>query len=92
MFLRLGLKELDSHSIHSKWYLVSDHTLLIVTIPIFKEYIQTKKYKIIKDSEKEKIFVTELIKAIRDINTNNISDINSLENIVQSFTYIVEEI
>jgi len=47
--------------------LASDHALLIITIPIVKEHIQTKKYIIVKNSKKEKIFINEVIKAIKNI-------------------------
>jgi len=72
--------------------LVSDHALLTITILIIKEHIQMKKHMIIKNSKEEKIFVNEVIKAIKDINTSDLFNVISLENIVCSFTCSLERI
>ena len=54
MFLRFRSEELDNHSIHPKWHLISDHALLTITIPIFEEYIQTKSRQLLKKARKRK--------------------------------------
>ena len=92
MFLRFRSDKLDNHSIHPDWCLALDHTLLTITIPIIEKYIQTKKYTIVKNSKEEKIFINKVIKAIKDINTSDLTNVVSLKNIVYSFAYSLERI
>jgi len=92
IFLCLRSNELDNHTIYLEWRLTSNHISLTITIPIVEKHIQTKKHMIIKDSEEEHIFIKELIEAIRNINTNNISDINYLESIICEFASLMENI
>jgi len=51
MFLCNSSSEMDNHSIHPDWRLLSDHTPLTIVIPIVEEHINSRKYLIIKDSE-----------------------------------------
>jgi len=67
-----------------------NHALLIITILIVKEYIQTKKHTIVKDSDKEKNFVKELIDAIKDIDMSILSNSNYLEKVVLNLTSLVK--
>ena len=92
MFLRFRSDKLDNHSIHPDWCFALDYTLLTITIPIIEEHIQTKKCMIVKNSKEEKIFINKVIKAIKDINTSDLSNIVSLKNIVCSFTCFLERI
>jgi len=64
----------------------------MITIPIIEEYIQTKKWIIVKNSEEERIFVKELIEAIKDIDTNNLSNVDHLDKVVLDFTSLMERI
>ena len=79
MFLRYSSEKTNNHSIWLDWRLVSDHTPLIICIPIFEEFIQTKKYFLVKNSDEEKSFISNLI------DTSNLQDIALLENIICTF-------
>jgi len=92
MFLRYGSEELNNHIIYPDWQLSSDHTPLTVTIQIVEEHIHNKKCSIIKGSVEEKFFIKNLIKNIKTINTSNLTDIDSLKNIVNSFAKAIEKI
>ena len=72
MFLRLDFLEHDNYTIHPNWRLILDHTSLIVNISIFKEYIQTRKYMLVKNSKKENNFINNLMEAIKKMNMKNI--------------------
>ena len=89
IFFRYGLVELDNHTIHLEWRLLSDHTPLTITIPI-EEYSENQRQSITKDSKEEKSFIKNLIKEIVFINTSNLSDTIVLKNIVELFTSTVE--
>ena len=45
---------------------------------------------IVKDRKKEKIFVNEIIKVIKDIDMSNLSDIISLGSVVCSYTWSLD--
>jgi len=86
IFLCLNSLEFNNHTIHLEWRLSSDYTPLTIDIAINKELIHTKKYTIIKNSEEKNKFITELIKSIKRLNTENISSKDILEWVVQKFT------
>ena len=85
MFLCSGSTELNNHSIHSDWYLLSDHTPLTITIPITEEFITLFKLSIPKGSEEEVAFVKEASVIIKNLNTSNLTDNVKLENLVNLF-------
>jgi len=47
---------------------------------------------IVKDRDKEKTFVNEIIKTISSINTNNLLDVELLENVVLTPTHSMKRI
>jgi len=92
MFLRPKTSEYNNHSIHPDWRLTSDYAPLTINIAIFEEYIQIRKHIIVKNSKEEEKFVAELIKAIKELNIENILDIEALKQIIQSFTNTMDRI
>ena len=91
MFFRHGSEELDHHSILSEWRLSSDHAPLIIDIPILEETIQTSKLTIPPNSEQETEFIKNVISNFSKLDISNIEDIDELDQIVNQFSIIVEQ-
>jgi len=92
IFLLSTLNTFDSHTIYPEWRLSSDYTPLMVKISILKEFIQSRKYTIIKDSDKDSKFISDVIDLVKDLNTSHIDSIEVLESIVQNFTDCTDNI
>ena len=92
IFLRCSSSELNNHSIYPDWYLISDYTLLSVIISITKENIDLYKRTITKNSEKEESFIKEVIASFKNLDISNILDIPKLEQIVNDFANIIDNI
>ena len=92
IFLCFESNKLDNYAIYLEWRLISDHASLMITISTVEKHIQTKKHMIVKDSKKEHTFVKKLIKAIRNIDTDNIFNVNCLNNIICKFVSLIENI
>ena len=90
VFLHLNFQEFNNHYIHSDWRLTLDYTPISVDISIIKEYIQIKKWSLIKNSDKESSFIKEVISFLKNIDTHSISSIEILELIVQKITYNID--
>ena len=90
MFLHCDSSELNTHSIHLKWHLMSNHTPLTSTIPIVEEHITSRKRTITKNSKEEDEFIKEVITFFSKLDTLNILDIPKLEKVVLDFANIVD--
>ena len=82
IFLCSGSSELNNHLIHPNWHLTSDHVPLTVTISITEEFIQTSKLSLLKKSNEEEVFVKEVISIINSLDTLNLLNQESLEQVV----------
>ena len=70
MFLRPNSLEFDNHTILPELWHSLDHTPLMINISITEEFIQDKRYTIIKNSKEKEKFTSELIEAIKKIDTS----------------------
>jgi len=90
MFLHSSSNKLDNHIIHPEWHLLSDYTPLTITISIIEEYIISSKCFISNGSEEEEVFIKDVSWIIKNLNTSNILDSSSLNNLVNNLTQEVE--
>ena len=85
MFFRSHSKKFNTHLILPDLRSPSNHTSLIVNITIQKEFLQEKQLSIYKSNNEEKKFIKHLRKAIENINTSNICDIQILKITIKTF-------
>ena len=82
MFLCSGSSKLNNYSIYPNWHLTSDHVPLTVIILIAEEFVQTSKLSLLKKSNEKEMFIKEVISIINSLNTLNLSNQESLEQVV----------
>ena len=92
MFLQSSSTELNNYSIYLNWQLSSDYASLTVSISIAEENIISSKFSIAIYSKEEAAFIKDVSYAIKNLNISNLSDINKLEDIVNSFTLNIESV
>jgi len=92
MFLRYGSTELNQHSIHPDWQLISDHAPLSITVPIVDETINISKLSIQQNSKQETAFIREVISVFKNLNTLNISNKKCLENTVDNLNSLINQV
>ena len=68
--------------IHPDWQLTSNHAPLTVSIFIEEEFVQTAKLLLLKKSDKEEAFVKEVSSIIKSLDTSNLSNQESLKQVV----------
>jgi len=90
MFLYSRSSELNNHLIHPDWQLTSDHAPLTISIPIAEKNINSFKFSITKNSKEEASFIKDVLSIIKNLNISNLSDIDKLEDIVNTFALYTE--
>jgi len=92
MFLQSSLTELNNHSICPDWQLSLDHAPLTMTIPIAEENIVTSKFSIAKNSEEKESFIKDVSYAIKNININDLSNINKLKFVTNILAFKIKNV
>jgi len=92
VFLYPNSLEHNNRCIYLNWRLISDHIPITVDILLVKEYIQTTKHSLIKNSEEKDHFIDKLINFINSLKTDFIQDIIILEEVIQSLTNNIDRI
>ena len=64
----------------------------MVTIPIMEENINLTRFSIAKNSKKKTSFIKDVSSLIRNLDVSNLSDIDRLENVVNSLTLNIEHV
>ena len=89
MFLWYGSIDINKHSIHLDWHLISDHAPLSITVSIVDKVVNTLKLSIQQNSKQEIAFVKEVISVFKNLDMSNITNKECLENTVNNLDSLV---
>jgi len=92
MFLHFDSSKLNQHSILLESRLSSDHTPLTVTIPLFKEIVQTSKLILASKSNQESEFIQDVISNFKGLDMTSIEDSNKLNQVIKQFSSIIDNV
>ena len=82
IFLCSGLNKPSNYVIHPEQYLTSNHAPLTITISIVEELVLTSKFLLPKNSKEEEAFIKEVAFVFKSLDTSNLSNHESLEQVV----------
>jgi len=91
MFLHSNSSKLNHHIIHPSWRLTSNHALLTITITIEEEHVMNTKLSLSKNSKQEEEFIKEVICIFKSLDTTNLIDRESLEQIVDKLVTSIKQ-
>ena len=92
MFLHSDSSKLNCHVIHPSWRLTSNYAPLTITITIEEEHIMNTKLSLSKNSKQEEEFIKEVICVFKSLDTTNLVDHESLEQIVDNLATSIEQV
>ena len=92
MFLQPSSSELNNYYILLEQCFSSEYVLLVVNIQIIEEVASDVRCTIIKNSQEEVEFTSDIIYNFLKIDTSDLSSKESLENTVQEVTRIQEQL
>ena len=81
MFFKTGSEEFNNHLISPDLQSLLDYVPLLVSIIIEEEFIQEKKWSIVRNSDKEKEFINEIICRLESTEITHITNCKQLEHI-----------
>ena len=89
MFFQPDLVKVNNYLILPELQYLLDHAPLTVDRFISKEFIHEKQRTIIRNSQKEEMFVSKLTNALGNIDMTDLTSIESLKNTVQEYIRIL---
>jgi len=89
MFFQPDLVKVNNYLILPELQYLLDHAPLTVDRFISKEFIHEKQRTIIRNSQKEEMFVSKLTNALGNIDMTDLTSIESLKNTVQEYVRIL---